>query len=85
MAAAPGAKIQDEGRPGAADAKAVQGYLDAAPKVFAARAHELELASAKLMTAAAAHDAAAFSAVSNNLDKLCENCHLKFWYPKLKK
>jgi cytochrome c556 len=78
-------KIPNEEIAGAADAQAVQGYIDAKPKIFQSRARTLEAAANELIAAASAHDSAAYSRVSNALDEVCEQCHKGFWYPEQSK
>jgi cytochrome c556 len=85
IVAAPGVKIQDEENAGAADARAVQRYIDTKPKIFRSDSRTLEAAADKLLAAAAAHDSAAYSSVSGSLDEVCEHCHQGFWYPQQSK
>jgi hypothetical protein len=85
IVAAPGMKIQDEENAGAADAQAVQRYIDTKPKIFRSDSRTLEAAADKLLAAASARDSAAYTSVSSSLDEVCEHCHQGFWYPRSKK
>jgi hypothetical protein len=84
IAAAPGAKLQDEGAdsPKAAD---VQRYIDAKPDVFRHHAQELRKTGADVVAAAKAHDSKKLSELSDSLDAVCEGCHQTFWYPQQSK
>jgi cytochrome c556 len=82
MASAPGQKIDGEGgSPDAPTAKQVQGYLDANPQVFRAFAQALSVSMDQIVGAAQAKNAQKLFDVSGNLDQICEDCHVKFWYP----
>jgi hypothetical protein len=82
MAAAPGQKIDGEGKtPGAYGAKQVQKAIDANPKVLQAFAQQLSASMDELVVAARAKDAKKFFDVSGRLDEECEGCHTQFWYP----
>jgi hypothetical protein len=85
VVAAPGERLQDEGYPQAANAQAVQEYIDANPRSFRRRANALRAAAGELVQASAEHNAGIFSRVSNGLDEICEDCHERFWYPEPKK
>ena len=39
---------------------------------------------ADIATLAKAHDAKKLTPLINQLDSVCENCHLEFWYPNQK-
>ena len=75
-------KLQDEGNPDAADAKAVQGHIDTNRQSFRRRAKALQVAADELLKASTTHNAVTFSRVSNGLDEICEDCHERFWYPE---
>ena len=82
MAAAPGQKIDGEGKtPGAYGAKEVQKAIDANPKVLQAFARQLSASMDELIVAARTKDAAKLFDVSGRLDQECEGCHTQFWYP----
>lgn len=82
VVAGPGKKLQDEENPGAASAGVVQKAIDANPKVFMAFAQQLATAMDGIAAAAQSKNAASFAERSGELDKVCEGCHLQFWYPQ---
>ena len=82
MAAAPGAKLQDETNPGASKAADVQRYLDAKPAEFRKFAAALQKSGAGIVEAATKHDAKKLNDLSNSMDEVCESCHTVFWYPQ---
>ena len=82
IAAAPGAKLQDEAGPGSSKAADVQRYLDAKPADFRKYALELQKTGGDIVAAATKHDGKKLSEISNALDEVCENCHMEFWYPQ---
>jgi cytochrome c556 len=84
LAAAPGVKIDGEGNPDAPGAKQVQAALDANPKEFQALSQALATSMDQVVAAAKAKDAAKLFDVSGALDQVCEDCHVKFWYPEKK-
>ncbi len=85
IAAAPGSKLQDESNQGASTAKDVQRFIDAKPAEFRKHAVALQKTGADIVAAVKTHDAKKLDAVSNSLDAVCEECHVAFWYPQLKK
>ena len=84
LAAAPGVKIDGEGNADAPGARQVQAALDANPKEFQALSQALATSMDRVAAAAKARDAAKLSDVSGALDQVCEDCHVKFWYPEKK-
>jgi hypothetical protein len=78
----PGVKIQDEGVGGGAGAAQVQGYIEANPDLFAAHVRKLAETGATVAAASETKDTARLFAVANDLDQVCEACHVQFWYPK---
>lgn len=80
-AAAQGEKLQDQDNPGAADAAAVQGFLDADPAAFAEHARKLAAVADNFVAAAQAKDAVKLGDASSAMDEVCEQCHVKYWYP----
>ena len=85
VVAKPGVKIADEGVPGGDSAASVQANVDKDPQGFRDHANSLAQDMADLATAANKHDAAAAGPIINQLDGVCESCHLEFWYPSQKK
>jgi cytochrome c556 len=82
LIAPPGAKLQDEGAPGQAISRQIQGFIDANPKDFAVRAGELADVSDGFLKAAATKDVKTLAETSAKLDEVCEACHVKYWYPE---
>jgi cytochrome c556 len=80
----PGVKIADEGVPGGDSAASVQQNVDKDPQGFRDHANSLAADMADLAKAANAHNAAAAGPIINQLDSVCESCHLDFWYPSQK-
>lgn len=84
MAAGPGQKLDGEGGPGTFGAKQVQKALDGNPAAFKAFAQALTVSMDQIVAAAQTKNAAKLFDVSGNLDQVCENCHVQFWYPEEK-
>lgn len=82
VAAPPGAKLQDEGGPGASKAADVQRYIDAKPAEFRKHSAALQKTGADLATAITRRDGRKLTDLSNSLDQVCEECHVAFWYPQ---
>jgi len=80
----PGVKISDEDVEGGTTAAKVQAYIDARPQEFRQFAGVLSAHMADLATAAKAHDTARATPLVDQLDGVCESCHLEFWYPDQK-
>jgi cytochrome c556 len=73
--AEPGAKIEG------ASAKQIETYIEANRAGYAAHARTLADAGDAVVKAAETKDVAPLFTVSNNLDLVCESCHVQFWYP----
>ncbi len=82
IAAAPGAKLQDEAAPGSSKAADVQRYVNSKPAEFRKHAMNLQKTGAGIAAAAAKHDGKRLTQISNELDQVCEDCHMQFWYPQ---
>jgi hypothetical protein len=80
--APPGAKLQDEGAPGASTPKQIQGYIDANRGAFTDHAKKLAGVADDFYQAAKARDAVKLMDASSRLDEVCEACHTQFWYPE---
>lgn len=78
----PGAAIQGEGDPNSSSATQVQGFVDADPAGFAEQARKLAAVAGDFVAAGKARDAAKLGLVSGNLDQVCEDCHMRYWYPQ---
>jgi len=84
VVAKPGVKIVDEGIEGAPTAAMINAHLKRDPDVFRALADSLTQHATDLSAAASAKDAAAAGRLINEMDGVCESCHLEFWYPEQK-
>ena len=84
VVARPGVKISDEGIPGGHTAAMVQERFDHDPQKLRDLANALARHTGDLATAARLHDAAAAGPLIDQLDGVCESCHLEFWYPDQK-
>lgn len=82
LAAAPGAKLQDQDAPGSSKAADVQRYLDAKPAEFRKHATDLQRTGASIVAAVTRKDGKLLTEMSNSLDQVCEDCHMQFWYPQ---
>ena len=82
--AKPGVKISDEDIEGGTTAAKVQAYIEARPQDFRQFAGVLSAHMADLAAAAKTHDAARATPLVDQLDGVCESCHLEFWYPDQK-
>lgn len=80
----PGAKIIDEGNEGAPTAAMIKAHLAKNPDVFRALADSLTTHAVDLTAAAKAKDAPTAGRLINEMDGVCESCHLEFWYPEQK-
>jgi hypothetical protein len=85
VVAKPGVKIADEDVPGGDSAASVQANVDKDPQGLRDHANSLAQDMADLATAASKHDAATAGPIINQLDSVCESCHIEFWYPSQKK
>ena len=82
--AAPGVTIGDSGLPGGHTAEQVQGFISANPELLREMATTLGTHMDEIAAAARAHDAAKAGPLIDQLDSVCESCHLNFWYPEQK-
>ena len=80
----PGVKIADEGVPGGDSAESVKANIANDPQGLRDHANALAQDMADLAKAANKHDAATAGPIINQLDSVCESCHLEFWYPSQK-
>lgn len=77
-----GVKILDEETEGVPGAAQVQGHVDKNPDVFRALAESLSIHATDLASAADARNAPEAGRLINEMDGVCESCHLEFWYPE---
>lgn len=80
----PGAKIAFEDTDWGDKATAVQHNVDQDPQGLRDLANSLAQHGADITAAANKHDAAAAGKLINELDGVCESCHVKYWYPSQK-
>jgi hypothetical protein len=84
IVAKPGVKIADEDVPYGDSAASVQANIDRDADKLRQFAGVLAQHMADLATAARKHDAARAGQLIDQLDGVCEDCHLEFWYPDQK-
>jgi hypothetical protein len=77
----PGSKIAFEDTDWGDSAKSVQHNVDQDPQGVRDLANALAQHMADLATAANKHDADTAGKLINDLDGICESCHVKYWYP----
>lgn len=80
----PGVKIADEDVPYGDSAASVQANVDKDPEMLHEFAGVLAQHMTDLANAAKTHDAAKAGPLIDQLDGVCEDCHLEFWYPSQK-
>jgi len=79
--AEPGKKLEDEGVEGILTAVESQEAVDAAHPTFVAFALALHDVGQEMLTAIDARDVAGMLKSGEELDAVCESCHIQFWYP----
>jgi cytochrome c556 len=84
VGAAPGQKIQGEGNPGSFSARDVEKAIADNPRAFSAFAQQLAGSMDEITRAARLRNAAKVFDVAGQLDQVCEQCHMRFWYPEQK-
>ncbi|BAV64454.1 hypothetical protein SCLO_1014140 [Sphingobium cloacae] len=82
VVARPGETIQDQENPGASTPQQVQAFIDKDPESFSAMAQALAQSGKEFSEAAKQRDAVKLAALSGALDQVCEDCHLRYWYPQ---
>jgi len=80
----PGVKIADEGVPYGDTGAQVQAAVDQDPQKLRDFAHALAVHAGDIATAARTHDFQRAGLLIGQLDGVCEDCHLEFWYPSQK-
>lgn len=80
----PGGKIAYQDDPGGDKPQAVQHNIDQDPQGVRDLANALAENMDELIAAANKHDAVAAGKLLNGLDGMCEDCHVKYWYPSQK-
>lgn len=84
VVARPGVKISDEGIVGGHSAAQVQREIDTDPQKLRDMARTLAVHMDDLAKAARERDIDRAALLINQLDSVCESCHLEFWYPDQK-
>jgi len=79
-----GVPIGDEGAPLGHTSAEVQANFDKDPQTVRDMANTLANHMGEIAAAARAHDAAKAGPLIGEIDGVCENCHLTFWYPEEK-
>lgn len=80
----PGVKIADEGVAGAPTPAQIQAHMDRDAETFRSLAQTLANHSTELAAAARLRNASEAGRLINEMDGVCESCHLEFWYPEQK-
>jgi len=80
----PGVRIADEGVEGAPSPAEIQAHIKRDTDVYRSLARSLAGHSARLAAAARAREPSRAGHLINELDGVCESCHLEFWYPEQK-
>ncbi len=79
----PGAKLLDEGRvPEAVTAAQVALYVQRDRPGLAVHARELMKEALDIENAAKARDSVKAVYLAEQLDEVCEQCHVRYWYPE---
>ena len=79
--AAPGKKLEDEGVLGVLTAPEAQSKIDADPVGFTQWAHALHDIGEQMLKAVDARNTQGMLDAGEQLDGVCEGCHMTFWYP----
>jgi cytochrome c556 len=77
-----GQTLSDSQAPGILTADQIQIGVDSDHAEFGRRAKALQDLGIRTLAAANAKDVPALMEVAGDIDDACENCHLRFWYPK---
>jgi hypothetical protein len=77
----PGVKILDEDEPLGDKPVDIQARFDKDPDTLRNMANGLATHAGDIATAARSHDAARAGELVDQLDGVCEGCHVEFWYP----
>ncbi|MEO0061949.1 MAG: hypothetical protein RLZZ08_509 [Pseudomonadota bacterium] len=84
VVAKPGVKIADEGIQGGHTAAMVQKEVDRNPQGLRDMSSTMAAHMGDMAKALRAHDAAKAGPLIDQLDGVCESCHLEYWYPTQK-
>jgi len=72
---------EDADVPGISTPEEIQKAIDGDRPSFTKFVHALNAAGVKALTAIDAKNAESLVEAGDAMDKACENCHLKYWYP----
>jgi cytochrome c556 len=78
---APGAKTADADLPGIESSANIQKAIDGDRGAFIGLAQGLRATGLKALAAIDRRDPEGLFEVGGEIDKACEQCHLKYWYP----
>ena len=78
---APGKKLEDEGVLGVLTAAESQKAIDSRPAEFVQWGHSLHDAGEQMLAAVDARSIQGMIDAGEQLDAVCEGCHMTFWYP----
>jgi hypothetical protein len=82
VVALPGVKVSDQDIENGHTAAQVQAFVDADPATLRNLANTLADHMAEISAAATARDPVASARLIDQLDGVCESCHLEYWYPE---
>jgi len=77
----PGVKILDEDEPLGDKPVDIQARFDKDPQTLRDMANGLAVHAGDIASAAREHDAARAGELVDQLDGVCEGCHVEYWYP----
>jgi len=83
--ARPGSSLEDANVAGILPAGDIQKKIDGDPQSFVERARALQEAGKAALAAIDARDAKLLFEAGDRLDKACEECHIRYWYPNDKR
>jgi hypothetical protein len=78
---APGSEVLDQNTQGVVSATEGQELLESQHQAFVQFSRALHAVGEQMLKAIDAKDAAGMMNAGAAMDGVCENCHLKFWYP----
>jgi len=76
-----GGKLEDHGTPGNLSAEESEAAIKTDRATFVAFAEALRDVGVSMLAAADSHNPQAMLDAGDDMDRVCEGCHLKFWYP----
>lgn len=70
----------DQIPPGVATREEIQAMINADPASYRAMSAEMGRQATALIAASQAHDGIAVGQLVNRMDKVCQTCHVRYWY-----